>query len=100
MLENHLEDAEKPDELIIYGGTGKAARNWEAFHRIVDCLRSLRDDETLIVQSGKPVATFKTNRDAARVLISNAHLVPNWSNWEAFHELEALGLTTSGPMTS
>jgi len=92
MLENNLENAEKPDQLIIYGGTGKAARNWEAFHRIVDSLKSLRDDETLIVQSGKPVAIFKTQRDAPRVLIANAHLVPKWSNWETFHELEALGL--------
>src|SRR5947208_223666 len=100
MLENNLENAEKPDELIIYGGTGKAARNWEAFHRIVDSLRSLRDDETLIVQSGKPVAIFKTHRDAPRVLIANAHLVPKWSNWETFHELEALGLTMYGQMTA
>ena len=81
MLENNLENAEKPDELIIYGGTGKAARNWDAFHRIVETLRSLGDDETLIVQSGKPVAVFKTHRDAPRVLIANAHLVPKWSNW-------------------
>src|SRR2546426_9302997 len=100
MLENNLENAEKPDQLIIYGGTGKAARNWEAFHRIVDSLMSLRDDETLIVQSGKPVAVFKTHRDAPRVLIANAHLVPKWSNWETFHELEALGLTMYGQMTA
>src|SRR5207247_9803922 len=71
MLENNLENAEKPDQLIIYGRPGKAARHWEAFHRIVDSLRSLRDDETLIVQSGKPVAIFKTPRDARRVLIAN-----------------------------
>src|SRR5204863_491451 len=71
MLENNLENAEKPDELIIYGGTGKAARNWEAFHRIVDALRSLRDDETLIVQSGKPVAIFKSHRDASIGLVGN-----------------------------
>src|SRR5436190_2089533 len=100
MLENNLENAEKPDQLIVYGGTGKAARNWEAFHRIVDSLQSLRDDETLIVQSGKPVAVFKTHRDAPRVLIANAHLVPKWSNWETFHELEALGLTMYGQMTA
>src|SRR6267143_896905 len=100
MLENNLENAEKPDQLIIYGGTGKAARNWEAFHRIVESLKSLRDDETLIVQSGKPVAIFKTQRDAPRVLIANAHLVPKWSNWETFHELEALGLTMYGQMTA
>ena len=100
MLENNLENAEKPDELIIYGGTGKAARNWDAFHRIVEALRSLRDDETLIVQSGKPVAVFKTHQDAPRVLIANAHLVPRWSTWETFHELEKLGLTMYGQMTA
>src|SRR2546428_4968372 len=76
MLENNLENAEKPDELIIYGGTGKAARNWDAFRRIVETLRSLGDDETLIVQSGKPVAVFRTHRDAQRALIAIAHLVP------------------------
>jgi urocanate hydratase len=100
MLENNLENAEKPDELIIYGGTGKAARNWDAFHRMIKALKSLRDDETLIVQSGKPVAVFKTHRDAPRVLIANAHLVPKWSNWETFRELEALGLTMFGQMTA
>src|SRR5256884_200857 len=100
MLENNLENAEKPDELIIYGGTGKAARNWDAFHRIVKALKNLRDDETLIIQSGKPVAIFKTHRDAPRVLIANAHLVPKWSNWETFHELETLGLTMYGQMTA
>src|SRR6266540_1583690 len=68
MLENNLENAEKPDQLIIYGGTGKAARNWDAFHRIVETLKSLRDDETLVVQSGKPVAVFRTHRDGRRVL--------------------------------
>src|SRR3989475_852455 len=100
MLENNLENAEKPDQLIIYGGTGKAARNWDAFRRIVESLKSLRDDETLIVQSGKPVAIFTTHRDAPRVLIANAHLVPKWSNWETFRELEALGLTMYGQMTA
>src|SRR2546430_13341528 len=100
MLENNLENAEKPDDLIIYGGTGKAARNWDAFHRIVETLQTLRDDETLVVQSGKPVAVFKTHRDAPRVLIANAHLVPKWSNWETFHELERLGLTMYGQMTA
>src|SRR5436189_280709 len=100
MLENNLENAEKPDQLIVYGGTGKAARNWEAFHRIVDSFQSRRDDETLIVQSGTPVAVFKTHRDAPRVLIANAHLVPKWSNWETFYELEALGLTMYGQMTA
>ena len=100
MLENNLENAEKPDELIIYGGTGKAARNWDAFRRIVETLQSLGDDETLIVQSGKPVAVFRTHRDAPRVLIANAHLVPKWSNWETFYELEKLGLTMYGQMTA
>src|SRR3989442_10516136 len=100
MLENNLENAEKPDDLVIYGGTGKAARNWDSFHRIVEVLRTLGDDETLIVQSGKPVAVFKTHRDAPRVLIANAHLVPKWSNWETFHELEKLGLTMYGQMTA
>src|SRR2546426_519749 len=100
MLENNLENAEKPDELIIYGGTGKAARNWESFHRIVEVLHTLGDDETLIIQSGKPVAVFTTHRDAPRVLIANAHLVPKWSNWETFYELEKLGLTMYGQMTA
>src|SRR2546422_3741588 len=100
MLENNLENAEKPDELIIYGGTGKAARSWESFHRIVEVLRTLGDDETLIIQSGKPVAVFTTHRDAPRVLIANAHLVPKWSNWETFRELEKLGLTMYGQMTA
>ena len=100
MLQNNLENAERPDDLIIYGGTGKAARNWDAFHRIVNTLKGLGDDETLLVQSGKPVAVFKTHPDAPRVLIANAHLVPKWSNWETFYELEKLGLTMYGQMTA
>ncbi len=100
MLENNLENAEKPDELIIYGGRGKAARNWDAFHKIVKALKALRTDETLLVQSGKPVAIFKTHEDAPRVLIANANLVPHWSTWEKFNELEALGLTMYGQMTA
>ncbi len=100
MLENNLENAEKPDELIIYGGTGKAARNWDAFRRIVDALESLGDDETLLVQSGKAVAIFKTTKDAPRVLTANAHLVPKWSTWETFRELEQKGLTMYGQMTA
>ena len=100
MLENNLENAEKPDDLIIYGGTGKAARNWDAFHAIVDTLKGLEDDETLLVQSGKPVAVFKTTKDSPRVLTANAHLVPKWSNWDTFHELERLGLTMYGQMTA
>ena len=100
MLENNLENAEKPDDLIIYGGTGKAARNWEAFRKIVEALKSLADDETLLVQSGKAVAIFKTTKDSPRVLTANAHLVPKWSNWETFRELEKLGLTMYGQMTA
>jgi urocanate hydratase len=100
MLENNLENAEKPEELIIYGGTGKAARSWDAFHRIVDVLKTLREDETLLIQSGKPVAVFKSHADAPRVLLANAHLVPRWSTWEKFYELERLGLTMYGQMTA
>lgn len=100
MLENNLENAEKPEELIIYGGAGKAARNWECFHAIVDALKNLEDDETLIVQSGKPVAVFKTWKNAPRVLMANANLVPQWSNWDVFHELEKRGLIMYGQMTA
>lgn len=102
MLMNNLdpEVAEKPAELIVYGGSGKAARNWEAYHLLVKCLRNLENDETLLVQSGKPVGIFKTHEDAPRVLISNAMLVPNWANWEKFRELEELGLTMYGQMTA
>ncbi len=100
MLENNLENAEKPEDLIIYGGTGKAARNWDAFRQIVETLKTLGEDETLLVQSGKPVAVFKTTRDAPRVLTANAHLVPRWSTWETFRELEARGLTMYGQMTA
>ncbi len=102
MLMNNLdpEVAEKPADLIVYGGSGKAARNWEAYHLLVKCLRNLEDDETLLVQSGKPVGIFKTHKDAPRVLISNSMLVPNWANWEKFRELEELGLTMYGQMTA
>ena len=102
MLMNNLdpEVAEKPAELIVYGGAGKAARNWEAYHLIVKCLKNLEKDETLLVQSGKPVGIFKTHEDAPRVLISNAMLVPHWANWEKFRELEDLGLTMYGQMTA
>ena len=102
MLMNNLdpEVAEKPSELIVYGGSGKAARNWEAYHLLVNCLRNLENDETLLVQSGKPVGIFKTHEDAPRVLISNSMLVPNWANWEKFRELEELGLTMFGQMTA
>ena len=102
MLMNNLdpEVAEKPDELIIYGGTGKAARTWESFDAIVRSLRELAHDETLLVQSGKPVGVFRTHEWAPRVVISNAMLVPAWATWEKFWELEALGLTMYGQMTA
>lgn len=102
MLMNNLdaEVAEKPDELIVYGGTGKAARNWECYEAIVRTLKTLENDETLLVQSGKPVGVFKTYTDAPRVLISNAMLVPHWATWDEFRRLEALGLTMYGQMTA
>ncbi|HEU5154883.1 MAG TPA: urocanate hydratase [Gemmatimonadales bacterium] len=102
MLMNNLDPAvaERPDELIVYGGSGKAARNWECFERIVATLRRLENDETLLVQSGKPVGVFKTHEEAPRVLIANAHLVPRWATWEEFRRLEALGLTMYGQMTA
>ncbi len=100
MLQNNLENAEKPEELIIYGGTGKAARNWECYDAIIRSLKALENDETLLIQSGKPVAVFKTTEQAPRVLIANAHLVPHWSTWEVFHELEAKGLMMYGQMTA
>jgi urocanate hydratase len=102
MLMNNLDPdvAERPDDLIVYGGAGKAARNWAAFQAIVATLRRLRDDETLLVQSGKPVGVFRTHEDAPRVLIANAHLVPRWATWDEFRRLEALGLTMFGQMTA
>src|SRR5881409_62888 len=102
MLMNNLdpEVAEKPDELIVYGGTGKAARNWACFDAIVRSLQALESDETLLIQSGKPVGIFRTHEWAPRVLISNAMLVPAWATWEKFWELEALGLTMYGQMTA
>lgn len=102
MLMNNLDPdvAEKPEELIVYGGTGKAARNWECYDAIVRSLKNLENDETLLVQSGKPVGIFKTYPDAPRVLISNAMLVPHWATWDEFRRLEALGLTMYGQMTA
>jgi len=102
MLMNNLdpEVAEEPDELIVYGGTGRAARSWDAYHAIVRSLRSLGDDETLLVQSGKPVGVFRTHEWAPRVLIANSNLVPDWANWDEFRRLEALGLTMYGQMTA
>ncbi len=102
MLMNNLdpEVAEHPDELVVYGGTGRAARSWEAFDAIVHTLRTLADDETMLVQSGKPVGVFRTNEWAPRVLIANSNLVPEWANWTEFRRLEALGLTMYGQMTA
>jgi urocanate hydratase len=102
MLMNNLdpEVAEDPEHLIVYGGTGRAARSWEAFDAIVAELKRLNDDETLLVQSGKPVGVFRTTRDAPRVLIANANLVPHWATWEQFRELERKGLTMYGQMTA
>ena len=102
MLQNNLdpEVAEKPEELIVYGGSGKAARDWPSFERICATLRSLGDDETLLVQSGKPVGVLRTHPDAPRVLIANSNLVPRWATWEKFRELERAGLTMYGQMTA
>jgi urocanate hydratase len=102
MLMNNLdpEVAERPDDLVVYGGTGRAARSWDAFDAIVRSLESLENDETLLVASGKPVGIFRTQDDAPRVLIANANLVGHWSNWNEFHRLERLGLTMYGQMTA
>jgi urocanate hydratase len=102
MLMNNLdpEVAERPDELVVYGGIGKAARNWECFDAIVRCLRELENDQTLLVQSGKPVGVFRTYPDAPRVLISNSMLVPAWATWEHFYELDRKGLMMYGQMTA
>ena len=100
MLENNLENAEIPEELIVYGGTGKAARNWECYEKIVETLKELENDETMVIQSGKPVAVFKTWENSPRVVMANANLVPHWSTWEKFHELEELGLIMYGQMTA
>jgi urocanate hydratase len=102
MLCNNLdpEVAERPDDLVVYGGTGRAARDWHSFDRIVETLRRLRDDETLLIQSGRPVGVFRTHSFAPRVLIANSLLVPAWATWEEFRELEAAGLTMYGQMTA
>jgi urocanate hydratase len=102
MLMNNLDPqvAENPAELIVYGGTGKAARNWDSFYAIIHSLKELENDETLLIQSGKPVAVFKTHENAPRVIISNSMLVPDWANWDEFRRLEALGLTMYGQMTA
>ena len=102
MIQNNLdpEVAEKPENLVVYGGRGQAARNWESFDAILATLKELEDDETLLVQSGKPVAVFKTHTDAPRVLIANSNLVPHWATWEHFDELAAKGLMMYGQMTA
>src|SRR5262245_29755334 len=102
LLMNNLDPdvAERPDELVVYGGIGRAARNWAAFERIVDVLKALGSEQTLLVQSGKPVGVFPTHEGAPRVLIANANLVPNWSTWQHFNELDRKGLMMYGQMTA
>lgn len=102
MLMNNLDSevAEDPENLIVYGGTGRAARNWECYYKIVESLKNLENDETLLIQSGKPAGIFQTTTDAPRVLISNSMLVPAWANWDEFRRLESLGLTMYGQMTA
>jgi len=102
MIQNNLdpEVAEKPSELVVYGGIGKAARNWDCFYAILDCLRALEPDETLLIQSGKPVGVMPTHVDAPRVLLANANLVPRWATWEHFQELDRKGLMMFGQMTA
>src|SRR5881409_2466301 len=102
MLMNNLdpEVAERPDDLVVYGGTGKAARNWASFDAICRTLQTLADDETLLVQSGKPVGVFRTHPDAPRVLIANANLVGRFANWDVFRDLERRGLIMYGQMTA
>src|SRR5678809_1038246 len=102
MIQNNLDPdvAENPSELVVYGGIGRAARNWECFDAILRSLRELRDDETLLIQSGKPVGIFPTHADAPRVLIANSNLVPHWATWEHFNELDKKGLMMYGQMTA
>ncbi len=102
MLMNNLDPdvAERPEALVVYGGIGRAARNWEAFDQIVASLRALEDDETLLIQSGKPVGVFRTHADAPRVLLANSNLVPHWATWEHFHKLDRAGLMMYGQMTA
>ena len=102
MLMNNLdpEVAERPEDLVVYGGIGKAARDWASFDRIVEALRGLEADQTLLVQSGKPVGVFRTHADAPRVLIANSNLVPKWATWEHFNELDRKGLMMYGQMTA
>jgi len=102
MLMNNLDPdvAEHPEELVVYGGIGRAARDWKSYDKIVETLRRLEDDETLLIQSGKPVGVFKTHADAPRVLLANSNLVPRWATWEHFDELDRKGLMMYGQMTA
>ena len=102
MLQNNLDPAvaENPDELVVYGGLGKAARNWDCFDKIIEVLKVMASDQTLLIQSGKPVGVFTTHEDAPRVLIANSNIVPHWANWETFHELDRKGLIMYGQMTA
>ncbi|MBS0583392.1 MAG: urocanate hydratase, partial [Proteobacteria bacterium] len=102
MIQNNLDPqvAENPHELVVYGGIGRAARNWECFDAILRALRELNDDETLLIQSGKPVGVFPTHADAPRVLLANSNLVPHWATWEHFNELDKKGLMMYGQMTA
>lgn len=102
MLMNNLDPqvAENPDELIVYGGIGRAARDWESYEKIIETLKVLDNDETLIVQSGKPVAVFRTHEHAPRILIANSNIVPKWANWEHFYELQERNLMMYGQMTA
>ena len=102
MIQNNLdpEVAENPDALVVYGGIGKAARDWNCYEAILESLRNLKADESLLVQSGKPVGVFRTHEDAPRVLIANSNLVPKWATWEHFHELDRKGLMMYGQMTA
>ena len=102
MLQNNLdpEVAERPDDLVVYGGTGKAARDWKSFDSLVRTLTTLKNDETMLVQSGRPVGVFRTHEWAPRVLIANSNLVGDWANWPEFRRLEHLGLTMYGQMTA
>src|SRR3954451_19733491 len=102
MLQNNLDPrvAEAPEELVVYGGMGRAGRDWLCYDRIVETLERLDEDETLLVQSGKPVGVFRTHKDAPRVLIANSNLVPKWANWEVFNELDRKGLMMYGQMTA
>src|SRR3954463_10190166 len=102
MLQNNLDPdvAERPEDLVVYGGIGKAARNWQSFDKILEALKNLENNETLLIQSGKPVGVLRTHEDAPRVLLANSNLVGKWATWEHFHELDKKGLMMYGQMTA